>query len=200
MNGNEGEKKIISVSILPIWISFSFWRKNADHHFLYYSLMNHFIGILWGAPNFLKSLRSSCQDCIRCTCHAYLMGFLAPFLQAGMVEPCWSLLMGETIIRTETLERRFCRPNSKPHRSMFRSPRQVEVPLYETCHSMCSKNPFCSIYVDNQTGCFIGDSAAETDVNTQKTRSGGSFNLSKQVFILVVKSLAWKWVWNDHCF
>ncbi len=24
---------------------------------------------------------------------------------------------------------------------------------------MCSKNPFCSIYVDNQTGCFIGDSA-----------------------------------------
>lgn len=115
MNGNEGEKKIISVSILPIWISFSFWRKNADHHFLYYSLMNHFIGILWGAPNFLKSLRSSCQDCIRCTCHAYLMGFLAPFLQAGMVEPCWSLLMGDSIIRTETLERRFCRPNSKPH-------------------------------------------------------------------------------------
>lgn len=91
-------------------------------------------------------------------------------------------------------------PKSMPHGVFGALPRQVEVPLYETCHSMCSKNPFCSIYVDNQTGCFIGDSAAETDVDTQKTRSGGSFNLSKQVFILVVKSLAWKWVWNDHCF
>lgn len=37
---------------------------------------------------------------------------------------------------------------------------QLTVPLYETCHSLCSKKNFCSIYVENQTGCFIGEMTA----------------------------------------
>eukprot|EP00913_Durusdinium_trenchii_P021910 g20588.t1 len=34
------------------------------------------------------------------------------------------------------------------------------VPLYETCHSHCGKQPLCSIYVENATGCFLGRSTA----------------------------------------
>eukprot|EP00930_Biecheleria_cincta_P018474 TRINITY_DN14385_c0_g1_i1.p1 TRINITY_DN14385_c0_g1~~TRINITY_DN14385_c0_g1_i1.p1 ORF type:complete len:690 (-),score=73.37 TRINITY_DN14385_c0_g1_i1:50-2059(-) len=33
---------------------------------------------------------------------------------------------------------------------------QVPVPLYETCHSICRKMSFCSVYQLTEKGCFIG--------------------------------------------